>query len=78
MFSVIMPVYNGEKFIDDAVKSVCAQTYDDWELIIVNDGSKDNTADVLKKYEINPPYRAPCKTYSNDTSLPPGITTFIY
>ena len=53
MFSVIMPVYNGEKFIDDAVKSVCAQTYDNWELIIVNDGSKDNTADVLKKYESN-------------------------
>ena len=53
MFSVIMPVYNGEKFIDDAIHSVCAQTYDNWELIIVNDGSKDNTADVLKKYEIN-------------------------
>lgn len=53
MFSVIMPVYNGEKFIDDAIQSVCAQTYDNWELIIVNDGSKDNTADVLKKYEIN-------------------------
>ena len=49
MFSVIMPVYNGEKFIEDAVNSVCAQTYDNWELIIVNDGSKDNTADVLKK-----------------------------
>ena len=53
MFSVIMPVYNGEKFIDDAINSVCAQTYDNWELIIVNDGSKDNTADVLKKYETN-------------------------
>ena len=48
-----MPVYNGEKFIDDAIHSVCAQTYDNWELIIVNDGSKDNTADVLKKYETN-------------------------
>ena len=48
-----MPVYNGEKFIDDAIHSVCAQTYDNWELIIVNDGSKDNTADVFKKYEIN-------------------------
>ena len=53
MFSVIMPVYNGEKFIDDAVNSVCAQTYDNWELIRVNDGSKDNTAEVLKKYEAN-------------------------
>ena len=53
MFSVIMPVYNGEKFIEDAVNSVCAQTYNNWELIIVNDGSKDNTAEVLKKYETN-------------------------
>ena len=53
MFSIIIPVYNGEKFIEDAVNSVFEQTYNDWEMVIVNDGSKDNTADVLKKYEIN-------------------------
>ena len=53
MFSVIIPVYNGAKFIDNAIKSVFSQTNSDWELIVVNDGSKDNTEDVLKKYTDN-------------------------
>lgn len=50
MFSVIMPVYNGEKFIHDAIKSVLSQTMTDWELIIVDDGSNDNTPVILKKF----------------------------
>lgn len=50
MFSVIMPVYNGEKYICAAVDSVLAQSYEEWELVIVNDGSTDNTLGVLKKY----------------------------
>jgi len=50
MFSVIIPVYNGEKFIDTAINSVLSQTFTDWELIIVNDGSSDNTLQVLQKY----------------------------
>lgn len=50
MFSVIIPVYNGEKYIDNAIESVLNQTVSDWELIIVNDGSSDNTASVLEKY----------------------------
>ena len=54
MFSVIIPVYNGGKFIDNAISSVMSQTYSDYELIIVNDGSIDNTATVLEKYESNP------------------------
>lgn len=51
MFSVIMPVYNGEKFIDAAIRSVLEQTMEDWELIIVDDGSTDHTQEVLKKYK---------------------------
>lgn len=50
MFSIIIPVYNGERFIDNAIKSVFAQSEDDWELIIVNDGSTDGTARALEKY----------------------------
>lgn len=53
MFSVIIPVYNGAKFIDKAIESVFSQTNSDWELIVVNDGSKDDTMSVLQKYEDN-------------------------
>lgn len=48
--SVLLPVYNGEKYILEAVDSVINQTYQDFELIIVNDGSRDNTEKVLKPY----------------------------
>lgn len=50
MFSIIMPVYNGEKFIDNAIKSILSQTVSDWELIIVDDGSYDNTLNILGEY----------------------------
>ena len=53
MFSVILPIYNGGKFVDNAVESVLKQTFSDWELIIMDDGSRDNTLEVLKKYENN-------------------------
>ena len=53
MFSVVIPVYNGERFIDNAIESVFSQSISDWELIIVNDGSKDNTINVLEKYRDN-------------------------
>lgn len=53
MFSVIIPVYNGAKFIDDAISSVFNQTISDWELIIVDDGSLDDTLKVLGKYKDN-------------------------
>lgn len=48
--SVIIPVYNGERFVAEAISSVLAQDYTDFELIVVNDGSTDNTLSVLKKF----------------------------
>jgi len=47
--SVIIPVYNGEKYIEAAVKSVLKQEYDNTEVIIINDGSTDGTVKLLKK-----------------------------
>lgn len=49
--TVLMPVYNSAKFAGDAIRSVLAQTYSDFEFIIIDDGSKDNSADVIKKFK---------------------------
>jgi glycosyltransferase involved in cell wall biosynthesis len=48
--SVYIPVYNGEKFIGEAIESVLGQTFNDFELIIVDDGSTDNTLSVIKSF----------------------------
>ena len=48
--SIIVPVYNAEKFIDRCMRSIYAQTFKDYEIILVNDGSKDNSAKICKKY----------------------------
>lgn len=45
--SVIVPVYNGEKYIEDCLKSIVNQTYKDLQIIVVDDGSKDNTKSIL-------------------------------
>lgn len=50
MISVIIPLYNKEKSITDTVNSVLNQTFKDFELIIVNDGSKDNSLSVVNKF----------------------------
>lgn len=49
-FSIIIPTYNRAAFLPKAMDSVLAQTFADWELIIVDDGSTDNTNDVVGKY----------------------------
>jgi glycosyltransferase involved in cell wall biosynthesis len=48
-FSVVIPVYNRAKFIDATINSVLEQTFSDYELIVVNDGSTDNSEEVIKK-----------------------------
>ena len=49
--SVIVPVYNGKKYINKCVNSILRQTFKDIEIILVEDGSTDNTLDILKEYE---------------------------
>lgn len=47
--SIVMPVYNAQKYVEEAVLSVLRQTYVDWELIIMNDGSSDKSREILRK-----------------------------
>lgn len=49
--SVIMPVYNTAEYLPQAVESVFNQTFSNWELILIDDGSTDNSLDVCKHYE---------------------------
>lgn len=48
MISIVVPVYNAEKYIQTTIEMVKKQTYEDWELILVNDCSKDRSVDVIK------------------------------
>lgn len=50
LISVIVPTYNAELFLDETLESVLSQTYENWECIIVNDGSTDNTEKIAKKW----------------------------
>ena len=49
LISVVIPAYNAEQFLDETLESVLSQTYENWECIIVNDGSTDSTESVAKK-----------------------------
>lgn len=50
-FSIIIPAYNVEKTIDRAIKSIIKQTFHDYEIIVINDNSRDNTSECVKKYK---------------------------
>ncbi|MBA3705095.1 MAG: glycosyltransferase [Bacteroidetes bacterium] len=48
--SVVMSAYNAENYLEEAIESILAQTFSDFEFIIINDGSTDNTAEILSRY----------------------------
>ena len=48
--SIIMPAYNTEEYIEEAIESVIQQTFTEWELLIIDDGSPDGLAEIVKKY----------------------------
>lgn len=50
-YSIIIPVYNVEEYLDRCLKSILNQTYSNYEVIIVNDGSPDNSDNIIKSYE---------------------------
>ena len=49
--SIIIPVYNVEKYLDRCIQSVLAQTFEDYELILINDGSKDASLEIMQHYQ---------------------------
>lgn len=71
LVSIIMPVYNGERFLSEAIDSVIAQSYENWELLIVDDGSQDNSAQIIEAYAEND---SRIRLYKNDSGEHgPGI-----
>ena len=51
LISVLLPVYNGEKYLAEAIDSILSQTFTDFELIMIDDGSTDGSLQILRKYE---------------------------
>jgi teichuronic acid biosynthesis glycosyltransferase TuaG len=50
MVSIVVPVYNASNYIEKTIEMVCRQTYKDWELILVDDASRDESAQVIENY----------------------------
>lgn len=50
LVSIVLPVYNGEKYLESSIDSCLSQTYGKWELLIMDDGSTDSSARIAKKY----------------------------
>ena len=51
LISVVVPVYNAEKYLSDCVESILGQSYAAWELILVDDGSTDDSGAICDSYE---------------------------
>ena len=50
LISIIIPIYNAEKYLSNCLDSVCSQTYKNLEIILINDGSKDRSGQICEKY----------------------------
>lgn len=50
MISIITPVYQAEKYLENLINSIINQTYHDWELLLIDDGSTDGSAEICNRY----------------------------
>lgn len=51
MISIIIPIYNAELYLSNCLNSILKQTYDDFEVIMIDDGSTDNSSRIAKSYQ---------------------------
>lgn len=63
IISIIVPVYNAEKYLSRCIDSILNQTYKYWELILVNDGSTDKLKEICDRYKSN--YKNICVVHSH-------------
>ncbi len=54
LISIIIPVYNGEKYLRPCIDSILHQTYKHWELLLIDDGSKDTSGAICDEYASDP------------------------
>lgn len=73
--SVILPVYNTEQFLKDSINSILEQTYTNFEIIIINDGSSDNSQSVINSYADN---RIICIHQEQNMGLIPSLNNAIH
>jgi glycosyltransferase involved in cell wall biosynthesis len=73
--SIVMTTYNGEKYLEEQIDSILSSTYQDFKLYIVDDGSSDNTLEILKRYKEK--YHDKIHIHRNEANL--GVTlNFLY
>lgn len=71
LVSIVMPVYNAEKYLVEAIESVISQSYENWELLVVDDGSKDTSISIIEAYARND---SRVRLYQNESGAHgPGI-----
>jgi SAM-dependent methyltransferase len=74
LVSVVTPVYNAGPFLTEAVESVFAQTESHWELLLVDDGSTDGSAEVARAFAARDPARVRCLAHPGGANLGTGTT----
>ena len=57
LISIITPVYNAEEYIEQTIQTILNQTYQNWELLLVDDCSTDQSATIIQRYQIEEPNR---------------------
>lgn len=69
LVSIVVPVYNAEPFLGEAIESVLAQSYPGWELLLIDDGSSDKSPEIARKYAAADPDRIFCLEHAGHRNL---------